>query len=1809
MVSSFALQLQAIASKSSNELDLKARRNAHAESLIFEKETAAKQDFETIYNICIEGFNELCQLDSRFHDFDRNLFAEQAKAQDREELTASQNEALDVVLKRCLMLLGSKILLKPALKALEWLVRRFRVHVYNINDLLHTLLPYHEVSIWANTLSIVPPAKVSGQWKFIRPYLNTTWNVPRHAIAHAASNNDAFFAQLNAFTLELCHQGFDNTIYMRFWSGIIVEAISTRLAQTKSGRKEVQAQRVEDLLLKILPVLNEGYEISGSTDLITTCYTITIVLAARAELGDPVLDSLLLEICQSLRNNAQMVPSALLTISMVIPYKESLVLPRRVLTTLSGLNDFDALVRNTSIKQSCQYLLDGLVRSAISYIKGKNARQMANFITVLVHLTSDLYPKNLMEGAILPVLSKSVRSAQPNGAITEVRDELVAVLQNLNKTEKYSIAISQAAAFAKFDSDQLEALLGMTVEYHTSLSRPEDDDVLMQDAPGPIAEPSESISESLPSTWQHGSSFLAVNVSETFYQISEAFEAYATTPDTLKKFTNLPIWSSVPNGRLLWQTFLIRFASSTYQSQARQKALRLLSDEFDAQLGCDVQFFIPYLLMLLTDIKAVRQGSSNLLNKIQDSTANKSIKGSEPDFYGPDAIQHVVPLPQKQVTSLLTDVICPVLEECVLDQNHVIKIVQNALQANSTTDVKKNHRQALFNMLTQHALATPLIRLTATSVSMIGKVQKVGGKSKIKMLLPVLQNWSKSSVSLVDAVARESGLSVEQIDALFVQLTDVHDGHYLDQISQDAESSDSSIRPGLVRALFNYMRQDWHSWTADEHLSSAGTLFNIAFATSKAFSAGAQDVLRSVELSSEVLATLLQLSEAGSSNVKGPPSKKKRRSSSGASQSRIDVVRTIDNTTAKISLALELVESNTPETKPELLTVMFEMLACLKQLQQNRVESPYLLNLCLSSIHAMIRPLSSRGSTADLSGIKPELVTECLRSTDNPQVQNTSLLVMAALSSIIPDRMVHNVMPIFTFIGHNMLSKDDEHSINVVNEAIDKIVPALLQSLRKGKNVQTYQASMSTMLASFTSAYEHIPQHRRVVLYQKLLFSIDASEFGFVLVALLAAQEGRREYFSRFLEDFIGALPPSIQLTIYQKLVLLSVDVLSSSPKTATVVYNLGRTTSAKEKSSYARSNLMSAIIILQNSKLASAIKTRAKLDRAPTGNTEEQLRISFETTLTATRDLKDGGDGVVTLAKQCLDALLQLPRMVDLLNMLRATLDNMEETQLRPQALRVLSLQLRSGQKKDLQTRESALSFVPTLNAYVRPNDNIALVQASLACLNCIAEVYGRRNPELIVSVAENIIAHGLLAFKTYSRVLEAVVLTIASVVEATKEGFVPLVSETISQTLSVLSERTRETIPPSLFRAACSLLSAVVSNAAFIISQEQLRQILDITIAAQAVVQQPDTEDDFSLLIRSIAQKVEIEMIVEASATILEEQKSPPESIASVILNMLGQAIEASSKTTVIRQAESISQLLKLVLSVRATSIIGEGSQHAEDNDAALLDQLKSTNIKFVYKINDTTLRPIFESWIDWATSSDDTNASHAVSLQVNRQITLFEVLVHFFDTLKSIVTSYATYLLTPMSTILKSANSANLSTRPNDNLLTNCLTLLRTITIHDQDQFFSAPSHFDPIVEPLITTLNLASTKARRPLVYSHIVPAITGLATATMDSPTTHNALVHFLVGLKSHNSSHVRLASIRTLLALTEDEELGDEFIANTIGIGAGEGEGARGGGSSVGEIMVYVNEMLEDDDEDVEMEVRRWVQVVRGKVGEDVFEV
>uniref|UniRef100_A0A1X7SP37 HEAT repeat-containing protein 1 n=1 Tax=Amphimedon queenslandica TaxID=400682 RepID=A0A1X7SP37_AMPQE len=77
-----------------------------------------------------------------------------------------------------------------------------------------------------------------------------------------------------------------------------------------------------------------------------------------------------------------------------------------------------------------------------------------------------------------------------------------------------------------------------------------------------------------------------------------------------------------------------------------------------------------------------------------------------------------------------------------------------------------------------------------------------------------------------------------------------------------------------------------------------------------------------------------------------------------------------------------------------------------------------------------------------------EQVVQCLRHSLNPQTQHLSLLLLSTTASIYPDRILHNLMPVFAFMGSSLLRQDDSYTFDVINKTLESIVPTLVKLLQ-----------------------------------------------------------------------------------------------------------------------------------------------------------------------------------------------------------------------------------------------------------------------------------------------------------------------------------------------------------------------------------------------------------------------------------------------------------------------------------------------------------------------------------------------------------------------------------------------------------------------------------------------------------------------------------------------------------------------------------------------------------------------------------------
>jgi len=226
-------------------------------------------------------------------------------------------------------------------------------------------------------------------------------------------------------------------------------------------------------------------------------------------------------------------------------------------------------------------------------------------------------------------------------------------------------------------------------------------------------------------------------------------------------------------------------------------------------------------------------------------------------------------------------------------------------------------------------------------------------------------------------------------------------------------------------------------------------------------------------------------------------------------------------------------------------------------------------------------------------------------------------------------------------------------------------------------------------------------------------------------------------------------------------------------------------------------------------------------------------------------------------------------------------------------------------------------------------------------------------------------------------------------------------------------------------------------------------------------------------------------------------------------------------------------------------------------------------------IYKFNDSTFRPIFAKLVEWAASGLPKKDKRGRILRLQ---SIYSFMAVFFGNLKSIVTSYATYLSDNVIEVLQAVDPKDDASRE---LWARALRALVECFKHDQDDFWQSPSHFDLLAPALTSQFAHASVL---PLA-SELVPAVVELAAAA-DSADHHKELNSAILKTMRSESAAVRLAAVKCEQALTD--RLGEEWL------------------SLLPEMLPFISELQEDDDEEVERETHRWIVKIEGVLGESL---
>lgn len=347
MVSSLAAQLQQL-----REGGAGSKRKT--DSFLYDAREAAHIDDETVYNLAWNGLLELKQLDAAFDAFDPSrdttkLFSRQRIHFHRVQIAKSEDLELSAAVARLLDALSPYFLLSATHKVLEFLVRRYEIHRYNVDDVMAMIISYHESKWFAKMVKLLHIHTT--RWEFLLQVKQSEEPLLRTALVQRAIDERSVIEFIFASATRI---GAANPKLISLYALVILQMLD-------------QTAVNEAMLRWLIPDLLVALKTKQFPEMQAAAYMILTKLASKAVLSDKVVETLvkhLVKYAQKIGGGAQL--NALLCVIYVAETQPSFALTTSVgkyVVAMDNLVDFLSEAASnyeavTFIRSFFTYLID-----------------------------------------------------------------------------------------------------------------------------------------------------------------------------------------------------------------------------------------------------------------------------------------------------------------------------------------------------------------------------------------------------------------------------------------------------------------------------------------------------------------------------------------------------------------------------------------------------------------------------------------------------------------------------------------------------------------------------------------------------------------------------------------------------------------------------------------------------------------------------------------------------------------------------------------------------------------------------------------------------------------------------------------------------------------------------------------------------------------------------------------------------------------------------------------------------------------------------------------------------------------------------------------------------------------------------------------------------------------------------------------------------------------------------------------------------------------------------------------------------------
>ena len=1249
----------------------------------------------------------------------------------------------------------------------------------------------------------------------------------------------------------------------------MTEATSSMLDKSRSGRKGVERQNEQDVILRILPTLNEGLAMKNNPDLRIGCYMLLSAMASKGGLDDKLLTAMMEAVV--LGWSIETIYPGLVCLSVLAQHRGAKQLPGRLARELLKVQNLLTLFIELSKERRVDKLANGLCLALVHRVGKKRDATGLQIITQIVEkqLLSDAQAAVIVKALLL--LAHQVDNG--DSAQVDLRPHLASGLVTLTQLPGHMGSVVRGTLKdTDIDIDELEMKLHTTLRQEP-LPELSSTDVEMADMDSETIPPSLSmLLKPLEEKLANTSSLLSHDSSHAYADLCRAFLVATANATDLNAFDESPlIRRSSALEDSLYFSFYIRIWCGPSPVMARMSALQMATRRLteDNESKTDIQAVIPYAIVALGDpaVRVRRAAAEFIIAIDQFHPINHEFKkGSSKlrvwgfdNIYGPgEETQNAQWLSTDIVVRLLRDLIIPALEECVLDGHHIEAVFRDSMNSSRSIESPKTSekgrlsqaiRLSIMSFLASHATYTPLYLVKLRLLASLNQIRSIASTSRTKVLLPVLEQWALLKLPEAQKHCDDENVDLVDFNDQAVLTVSANDKEGLQFLTKIIDADIAAGRADLLRAVFKRLRSMWPSLRGETQLHTAQMLLDSSQILPgdanyhELASEESTELLRSSPLSTDILLSFITQLPTAAKLVDTPPATKRRRTSHGeVARKPIQDSKQLSAAIKKVTFVLQLIDSSDPGTHPELLRGLFNVLAELQHFKaQVASELAYLQGLVLGSLLAILQSCKSNPNLKfDRSSVRADLLVDCVQKTASPQVQNAALLLIACLADATPELVLHSVMPIFTFMGNSVLRQSDDYSAHVINQTIREVIPPLISSLRKEKGDPVSGAA--ELLSSFVAAYEHVPTHRRNGLFVSLVQTLGADDFLFALLAMLVDKYGPTDSIKTFTSELANSFGVETQLQSTLKYLGLVGDILKPKPTLSTVLLSANNE-GVQDPHKSAVNELLLLPHLLSQKRLvgrAGKILSRNDMDAARV----RDLYSNLLEDLLALADTVKNHKRLHAVCGDVLESLLGLLSTSEFVKSVDGLLDRPNES-LRRKILRSLDVRIDQESPSDSVSRAAMLGFLPQLTAIIRESQDVLYKHTAVSCVDKISEKYGKKDLETVAAAAETIASNDCLG-QSDNRLRVMALLCLSSLVEILREGIVAVLPVAIPKTLEYMEASARDDPEAQrLHNAAYTFISSLIHHLPYMISGGYMEKLLSISNASAEADLDDDTDD----------------------------------------------------------------------------------------------------------------------------------------------------------------------------------------------------------------------------------------------------------------------------------------------------------------------------------------------------------------------------